>query len=281
LYGAAAALAILVAGAAIWAMKPAPQATALPIVQSRVRTAPPAPAPQPAVAPSTTEAPAATATTASVDPAEEKKAFEAAVNQKLQQEMAKLQAQFNKQLTTPKKPGRAPAPVLTASIAPQREPQVADDRAPSAAALDERRLAAQQQVAPMQAPIPAPAPVTQTAAVQQPEPQPVAPPPAPAVKEGDLVAFDEVDVRPQVVSRPQLTYPPMAIRQKVQSTLILSVLVSETGEVQDVRILKGDPRFGFNDEALRLLRGTRFRPAMKDGKRVKTWLPQPVEFKLQ
>jgi len=67
----------------------------------------------------------------------------------------------------------------------------------------------------------------------------------------------------------------------VQALLILSVLVSENGDVQDVRILRGDARFGFNDEAMRLLRGTKFRPAMKEGKRVKTWLPQPVEFKMQ
>ena len=228
--------------------------------------------------------PTPTATTASADPAAEKKAFEAAVSQKLQEEMTKLQAQFNKQLPqskpAPRRTEKAPAPVLTASIAPQpqREQQL-DDRAPSAAALDERRLAAQQ-AASTQPPIVAPAPVTQTVAAQ-PEPQPVAPAPVPAIKDGDLVSFDEVDVRPQVISRPRLMYPPMAMRQKAQTVVILSVLVSENGDVQDVRLLRGDSRFGFNDEAMRLLRATHFRPAMKDGKRVKTWLPQPVEFKLQ
>jgi protein TonB len=222
--------------------------------------------------------------TASVDPAAEKKAFEAAVNQKLQEEMAKLQSQFNKQL--PQKPARtekkSAPPVLTASIAPQqREPQVLDDRAPSAAALDERRLASAKQETSTQ-PVLTPAPVTQTVAAQ-PEPQSTTPPAAAAqaIKEGDLVNFDEVDVRPAVISRPQLQYPPMAMRQRVQATLILSVLVSENGDVEDVRILRGDSRFGFNNEAMRLLRGTKFRPAMKDGKRVKTWLPQPVDFKLQ
>jgi len=223
--------------------------------------------------------------TAGVDPAAEKKAFEAAVNQKLQTEMAKLQSQFNKQL--PQKPARsekkAPPPVLTASIAQQqREPQVLDDRAPSAAALDERRLASARQETSTQ-PVLTPAPATQTVAVQQPELQPPAPAAAsaPAIKQGDLVTFDEVDVRPAVISRPQLQYPPMAMRQRVQAVIILSVLVSENGDVEDVRILRGDERFGFNNEAIRLLHGTKFRPAMKDGKRVKTWLPQPVEFKLQ
>jgi protein TonB len=61
----------------------------------------------------------------------------------------------------------------------------------------------------------------------------------------------------------------------------LTVLISETGDVLDVKVLKGDPRFGFNEEAIRAMRGAKFRPATKDGKRVKTWVPQPIDFKLQ
>jgi len=286
LYTAAAVIALAVAGAAIWAMKPAPAASQpLPVRQAAIRQPPmPAPAAQPAAAVTTTATPPATT---GVDPAAEKKAFEAAVSQKLQEEMTKLQAQFNKQLAQNKPPRTEKAlPVLTASIAPQprqRESQVLDDRAPSAAALDERRLASAKQESSTQ-PITTSAPATQTLPAQnEPQPEPAAPVPAaaPAIKEGDLVNFDEVDVRPSVVSSPRLLYPPMAMRQRVQAQLILSVLVSENGDVQDVRILRGDTRFGFNDEAMRLLRGTKFRPAMKDGKRVKTWLPQPVEFKLQ
>jgi TonB family protein len=279
LYAAAAAVAVAVAGAGFWVMKPAAEpAKPMPVRAARLKTAPAT-----ELKPVATSTVAPAAATASVDPAAEKKAFEAAVNQKLQEEMTKLQSQFNKQL--PQKPARtekAPSPVLTASIAPQkREPQVLDDRAPSAAALDERRLASARQETSTQ-PNLTPAPATQTVAAQ-PAPQQAAPAaaPVPAIKEGDLVNFDEVDVRPTVISRPQLQYPPMAMRQRVQATLILSVLVSENGDVDDVQVLRGDSRFGFNNEAMRLLRGTKFRPAMKDGKRVKTWLPQPVEFKLQ
>ena len=280
LYAAAAAVAVAAVGAGFWAMKPAPEPIKpMPIRAARLKPAR-APEVQPAAAAATIATPPATA---SADPAAEKKAFEAAVNQKLQEEMAKLQAQFNKQLPKgkPARTEKAPPPVQTASIAPQQQPQVLDDRATSAAALDERRLASARQETSTQ-PIVTPAQVTQTVA-PQPEPQPAAPAaaPAPAIKQGDLVNFDEVDVRPTVISRPQLQYPPMAMRQRVQATLILSVLVSENGDVEDVRVLRGDTRFGFNNEATRLLRGTKFSPAMKDGKRVKTWLPQPVEFKLQ
>ena len=282
LYAAAAILAIAIAGVALWLTKASTETAKAQIASANTKPAvPPAkPAIEPRQVAPESVAPPVAATTETVDPAAQK-AFEQAVSQKLQQEMAKLQSQFNKEQV--KK--TAPAPVaLTASVAPQRTPQVMDDRAPSASALDERRLATRPEATTQQQPVQMPAPVTQTQAPPvQPQPQPVvtAPAPSPTVREGNLVEYDQVDVRPQPINKPLLRYPPMAMRQRAQASLILTVLVSETGEVLDVKILRGDPRFGFNDEAIRMLRATRFSPAMKEGKPVKTWIPQPVDFKLQ
>ena len=50
-------------------------------------------------------------------------------------------------------------------------------------------------------------------------------------------------------------------------------------QVDEVRVLRGEPRFGMNDAAVRAMKSARFAPAMKDGKRVKTWLLQSIEFK--
>ncbi len=279
LYAAAAALAVAAIGAGFWYMK---SSAASP--RAQIASPAPQPAPQPkspAVSPPATEV---AATTETIDPAAQKKAFEAAVNRKLQEEMSKLQAQFNKEQQT--KPAVIPhptAPVLTASVTPQKPAQVLDDRTPSAAALDERRVAARQEAAAQ--PVQSPPPVTHTQPPTptevQPQPQPVAPPVSTGIHEGDLVDFDAVDVRPQPISKVPLRYPPMALRQRVQASLILTVLISETGDVLDVKVLRGDARFGFNDEAIRALRLTKFRPATKDGKRVKTWIPQPIEFKAQ
>src|SRR5437867_5827648 len=275
LYGAAAVMAVAIAGLALWLTKASTETARAQIASANTKPAiPPA---KPAIAPP----PVAleSAPTETIDPAAQKKAFEHAVSQKLQEEMSKLQSQFNKE----QQKKSAPKPVaLTASVAPQRSPQVIDDRAPSAAALDERRLAARQEATTQQIPVPVPFTQTQAAPVQ-PQPQPVVAEaaPAPTVRQGDLVDYDKVDVRPQPVNKPPLRYPPMAMRTRAQASLILTVLVSETGEVLDVKILRGDPRFGFNDEAVRMLRATRFHPAMKEGKPVKTWIPQPIDFKIQ
>ena len=241
---------------------------------------PPPVVPQPIVATATSPA------TATMDPAAQKKAFEDAVNQKLQEEMLKMQATFDKQLQQKKSKNAAvsaPPAVLTASVAPQRN-ETMDDRSSSAAAFDERRLAASrtETVAPQ---IPVPAPVTQTQApAPTPVPQPqvaAPPPPPPSVKEGDVVKFDELDDRPVLTTQPRVQYPPMAMRQRIEASVILTALISENGDVIDVNILRGDPRLGFNDAAIRAMRTAKFRPAMKDGKRVKTWLPQPIDFKLK
>jgi TonB family protein len=222
---------------------------------------------------------AATATgTASLDPAAQKKAFEAAVEQKLQQEMMKLQADYTKNL---QKSQAKNAPVQTASLAlpPVSAPAVQhsatpEANAPSASALDERRAAAREVVpAPQPA---APQPLAPAPQVQQ----PAAAPQAASLRDGDVVDFNDLDSPVNPLSAMRVSYPPMALRSKIETTVIVTALIDEGGNVVDVKVLKGDPRFGFNDAAMRAVRGTRFNTPTKDGHRVKTWRPQTIVFKM-
>ena len=121
--------------------------------------------------------------------------------------------------------------------------------------------------------------------IAQPQPVVAAPEPAPApaveeVHEGDVVDISQLDTPPHLLGQPIVRYPPMAIRQKVETSVIVTALISETGDVIDVRVLRGDTRFGFNEAALRAVRGVKFSPPVKAGKRVKTWYPQTIYFKL-
>jgi TonB family protein len=261
LYAAAAAVVVAVAAGAFYLLKPKPTA---PIVH---KTPPPK---TQVISPVIAAAPA-TATTAPLDPTAQKKAFEAAVQPKMQEEMMKLQADLNRQL---KQQQSKNAPVQTASVLAAQQSQQSDDRG-TAAALDQRRVAAQ--------------PLTQTQAAQQqpvvPQPQtsaatppPLTPAPASTVREGDVVDVTELDKMPEPLSKPRPFYPPLAVQQHAEAVVILSTLISENGDVTDVKVLRGDARFGFNDSAVRAMRAVRFTPPMKDGKRVKTWRPQTVTF---
>jgi TonB family protein len=73
----------------------------------------------------------------------------------------------------------------------------------------------------------------------------------------------------------------MARRMKVEGTVIMSLLVDEKGQVLDVRLESGvTQNVGINEAALAAARSAKFRPATKDGVRVKMWYQLKVPFKL-
>jgi protein TonB len=75
------------------------------------------------------------------------------------------------------------------------------------------------------------------------------------------------------------TYPPIARVQHVQGTVIVTVLVSESGEVLDTRVISG-PQAVLNEAAQQSIRRSTFSPGQKDGVRVKSWTTVRVDFKL-
>lgn len=244
-------------------------------VEKAAAVPPPRPAivsqPLVAAAPSTS---IAAATNTAADDAARKQAFEAAVQQKLQEEMMKLQADYTKKLQQTQSK-QAPVQVATATAAPSPTPaRKVQPEEPSAAQLDQQRLSARNEAAATQTV----APATQTQAAAAPAPAPAIQATS-AVREGDIVDLASLDTPPHVTRQTAPIYPPMAVRQKAEALIILTALISETGDVTDVRILRGQERYGFNDAAIRAVRLTRFSPGMKDGKRVKTWFPIPVQFK--
>jgi TonB family protein len=134
----------------------------------------------------------------------------------------------------------------------------------------------------------APRPTPTVTATQAPEPTVAETRPAPSApapqraREGDLIpAGAEGLTPPRLTRRGTVPYPPMARMQKVEGTVITSVLVSETGQVMEVRILRGVSRaVGLNEAAQQAMRRSSFQAGSKDGVRVKSWVTVPVEFKL-
>jgi TonB family protein len=236
------------------------------------------------IAVSATPAQPAVATTSN-DPEAQQKAFEEAVRLKMQAEMMKLQDKFMAELKAKESKN---APVASTPPAPAVQQQAAqnDDRpAVSAAQLDQQRRDARPEQSAEVPRTTTQAPVQTLPQTQPSAPQPAVTVPAPVqqaasgVREGDVVDVGSLDVLPRFTRAAKPQYPPMAARQKISATIFLTVLVSETGAVSDVRILRGDSRFGLNEAAERAMRGAHFSPPMKDGKRVKTWFPQTIDFK--
>ncbi|HEV7572504.1 MAG TPA: TonB family protein, partial [Thermoanaerobaculia bacterium] len=164
-------------------------------------------------------------------------------------------ARTQNQQTTTARPVAAPPPqqVATQTVAP---PPVVENR-------------------PAPAPQPPPAPVPQPV-----ETRPAPQPEAPRTQVGDLVPGGTPGLTPaHMTHQAAANYPPIARVQHVQGSVIVSVLVSETGQVLDTRVVSG-PQAVLNEAAQQSIRRSTFAPGEKDGVRVKSWTNVRVDFKL-
>jgi TonB family protein len=105
---------------------------------------------------------------------------------------------------------------------------------------------------------------------------------APSLRAGTLVNIGDPGVVAPVPDRaPPLQYPPIALRQRVEGTVELNVLIDEKGGVLDAQVVAGaGGKIGLNEAAIENVKRRRYRPATKEGIPVKVWIPVRVRFTL-
>ncbi len=197
----------------------------------------------------------------SVDPDALAKARETA-RQKAQEEQARKVAAERKRLEEEKR---------------AEEARLAAERAK---AEEEARLAAERQKAEEER---AAREAEMARATPPPTPAPTPPPTtAPPVQPGSLVsASDPGVVAPVPIHTPRLTYPPIALRQKVEGTIELNALIDEKGRVAEVKVVRDvERKSDLSHAAIQHVKERRYRPATKDGVPVKVWISVNVQFKL-
>lgn len=195
--------------------------------------------------------------------------FKNEVARRLAEEVKKLEAEQKTKLAKAQAENRVaslkpvPAPMSAALSAPKRIPVGSSAAAPPPGG------------AARPAPIPV-SPLSSSAAA------PVSPAPAaPATRRGDLVGSAELDRAPQIASVVKPEYPSIARRMNISGTVVLSVLVTETGRVEDVRVVRDPGRnVGLPQAAEKAVRQWTFVPAEKNGVAVKTWYMVPIPFVL-
>jgi TonB family protein len=103
-----------------------------------------------------------------------------------------------------------------------------------------------------------------------------------AVKPGTLVNLTDAGVTPPITDKtPPLVYPAIALRQRIEGTVELSILVDEKGAVTDAQVVtSAGGRAGLDEAAIENAKKRRYRPATKEGVPVKVWMPLRVVFKL-
>jgi len=88
----------------------------------------------------------------------------------------------------------------------------------------------------------------------------------------------ELDVypRPAVAVRP--TYPARALDEGVGGEVTLLLLVDERGEVHEASVVEAEPEGYFEESSLAAYQTTRFEPAQKDGRSVRSRILLRVRF---
>ena len=78
-----------------------------------------------------------------------------------------------------------------------------------------------------------------------------------------------------------INYPPMAMENNIQGRVIVQSVVTKTGKVGEVRVVRGVDR-DLDNEAVRVVKSLPdFIPGKMNGQAVNVWYTLPVTFKLQ
>lgn len=95
-----------------------------------------------------------------------------------------------------------------------------------------------------------------------------------------IMTADLVDVPPKAISQGAFRYPPSAKKNGVRGYVVLSILVSERGTVDQVQVLESSPSGVFDAAALQGIRAWQFEPAKYQGDVVRVWAKQRIRFDL-
>ncbi len=100
----------------------------------------------------------------------------------------------------------------------------------------------------------------------------------PKVRLGDLVSFGPGVVPPELISIPEVRYPPMARKLGKEAIVEVRLLVDETGKVARTETVGKALGYGFEEAAMESASRAKYRPATKDGVRVKMWTSVKLKF---
>lgn len=95
-----------------------------------------------------------------------------------------------------------------------------------------------------------------------------------------VMTDDSVDDPPRPMQQSPMTYPPRAKAKGIEGYVMLSLLISPTGEVERIKVLESQPSGLFEAVAIAGVKSWRFEPATYQGEAVRVWAKQRVRFDL-
>ena len=77
-----------------------------------------------------------------------------------------------------------------------------------------------------------------------------------------------------------IQYPEKAKKKKIEGTVMLRFIIEEDGTVGNVWVRDGPKKGGLREEAIRVIKLTKWEPANQNGKVVRAYYVYPIVFKL-
>jgi protein TonB len=114
----------------------------------------------------------------------------------------------------------------------------------------------------------------------------IPPPPPPPEEDTEGMIFVAYDEPPSPLGgftaiQKNLRYPEIARKAGIEGRVIVQVLVSEKGVVEDTRIMKSLGHSGCDEAAVKAIKSVKWKPALQRDKPVKVWVAIPVIFRLK
>lgn len=95
-----------------------------------------------------------------------------------------------------------------------------------------------------------------------------------------IMTGDSIDQQPRVLTRAPFQYPARAKAKGIEGYVLLSILINEKGQVEEVRVLGSDPKGTFEEVAVRNIKRWQFSPAKYNQQAVRAWINQQITFRL-
>ena len=95
-----------------------------------------------------------------------------------------------------------------------------------------------------------------------------------------IFELEDLDEIPRVISSVSPIYPDTMRRSGLEGRVVILFIVDENGMVKNARV-ESSTNPAFSKPALDALRKWRFKPGVKDGRKVKTKVRQPMPFILK
>lgn len=88
----------------------------------------------------------------------------------------------------------------------------------------------------------------------------------------------DVDSPPKIVRQMPVKYPAQAKREGITGKVVIRCLIGVNGKAGKLEVVESEPAGVFDDSALSTLKYWQFRPGIKSGELVATWVKVPFKF---